>query len=58
VQFLKNAGGLVYSQAALFFGTFAGRQFSVPCSDAPLVAAQLSLGQNFETLKSDSRPIS
>jgi len=32
-EFLKNAGGLVYSQAAFFFGTCAGRRsnfFSSP----------------------------
>jgi hypothetical protein len=33
LEFLKNAGGLVYSQAAFFFGTCAGRRsdfFSSP----------------------------
>jgi hypothetical protein len=33
LQFLKNAGGLVYSQAAFFFGNCAGRRsnfFSSP----------------------------
>jgi hypothetical protein len=33
MEFLKNAGGLVYSQAAFFFGTCAGRRsnfFSSP----------------------------
>jgi hypothetical protein len=28
MEILKNAGGLVYSQAAFFFGTCAGRRYN------------------------------